>query len=374
MPHGEFEMRSSRPLLSLLFATTVMMTGGWSSIALAQDPTPTPPTQPPPPSADAAKVAEARAQFDAGVALLDDPDGARYEQAYHAFKRAYELSQSPKVLGNIGFCAMKLERDGEAIDSYTQYLRDVPDVDPKEKAQIQKDLLTLTSTVGRMEITVKHDPPGGKYVLVDHRNQARGEPIENAYPIEGNKLMIRLRPGRHTMKVVANGTEDSLPYDVSIEPNGIAMHEFTFAPPTTDDTRPRKAGSHAGPIILGAFGLAGLGSGAVFGILARNKESNIQDNCPNNTCPANYDLAHNRTKAKTLGNVADISFIAGGAVLGIAIIWYVLVPSGSDAPKTRGSAWATPSSSTASTARSWLTSTGAMCTSLGCNVSVKRDF
>jgi hypothetical protein len=358
-----------RPLLSLLFVGVGV---AWSSIALAQDP----PKDPPAAQTDPAKVAEARAQFDAGVALLDDPDGARYEQAYHAFKRAYELSQSPKVLGNIGFCAMKLERDGEAIDSYNQYLRDVPDIDLKEKVQIQKDLLTLTSTIGRMEITIKHDPPNAKFVLVDHRNQARGEPIENGYPIEGGKkTVIRLRPGRHTMKITANGTEDSFPYDVSIEPNGITSHEFTFPVPTADDGgRSRKGGSHAAPIVLGAFGLAGLATGGVFGILASNKESDIADSCPNDTCPASYNLANQRTKAKTLGTIADIGFIGGGTLLGAAIIWYLLIPSGSsEAPKTRGAAWAAPSSSS-NTARSWLSSTGAMCTSLGCNVSLKRDF
>ena len=50
---------------------------------------------------ETAEMSEARKQFQAGVNLLDDPDGAKYEEAYHAFKNAYELSRSPKVLGNI---------------------------------------------------------------------------------------------------------------------------------------------------------------------------------------------------------------------------------------------------------------------------------
>src|SRR5688500_17175922 len=58
---------------------------------------------PPPPPDDV--MVEARKQFQAGVNLLDDPDGARYEDAYLAFRKAYELSRSPKVLGNIGYCA-----------------------------------------------------------------------------------------------------------------------------------------------------------------------------------------------------------------------------------------------------------------------------
>src|SRR4051812_675274 len=74
------------------------------------------------------KMVEARKQFQAGVNLLEDPEGAQYEQAYNAFRKAFELSRSPKVLGNIGFCALHLERDGEAIDAYNTYLRDAPDI------------------------------------------------------------------------------------------------------------------------------------------------------------------------------------------------------------------------------------------------------
>src|SRR6478735_11807780 len=64
---------------------------------------------PPAPAAEVQPSAEARQQFQLGVSLLQDPDGARYEDAFKAFYRAYELSPSWKILGNIGLSAMKLE-------------------------------------------------------------------------------------------------------------------------------------------------------------------------------------------------------------------------------------------------------------------------
>ena len=72
------------------------------------------------PAPDDSRVEEARLHFNAGVAYLQDPEGERYEEAYAEFKKSYELSKSPKVLGNVGLCAMMLERDGEAIDAYTR--------------------------------------------------------------------------------------------------------------------------------------------------------------------------------------------------------------------------------------------------------------
>src|SRR5436189_1139190 len=87
---------------------------------------------------------EARAHFSAGVNLLQDPDGARYEEAYREFKAAYATSPSWKILGNLGLSAMKLERDGEAIEAYRKYLTDGGNqVDTDERAQFTRDLSTL---------------------------------------------------------------------------------------------------------------------------------------------------------------------------------------------------------------------------------------
>src|SRR4051812_18719060 len=71
---------------------------------------------------------EARARFSAGVNLLKDPEAPRYEEAYREFKAAYAASPSYKILGNLGLCAMKLERDEEAIDAYERYLKEGKDL------------------------------------------------------------------------------------------------------------------------------------------------------------------------------------------------------------------------------------------------------
>jgi len=48
-------------------------------------------------AADVKITDEARKHFNAGVALLRDPDGARYEEAYREFKVAYAASPSWKT-------------------------------------------------------------------------------------------------------------------------------------------------------------------------------------------------------------------------------------------------------------------------------------
>lgn len=298
-------------------------------------------------------LVEAKKQFRAGVNLLDDPDGAKYEEAYHAFKKAYALSQSPKVLGNIGFCAMHLERDGEAIDAYSSYLRDATDVDAREREQIKRDLATMGSTVAKVKVVVRR--PGQNYVLVDTRIQTRGSAVENSYEMAGGELAIRIRPGRHVFKV--KGTDiESLPVETTIEPASDTTHEVQFPKPTSSApiVVQRETPSRAGPIVLGAFGLAAIGTGVASGILARNTQRTIESSCPNAECPADYDLGSMRTKAKTFGTVADVSFLTGGVALGGAALWWIL-----------GSRSASRNSSTMASA---------MCTTAGCGFTFQRGF
>ncbi|MBX3229672.1 MAG: hypothetical protein KIT84_04995 [Labilithrix sp.] len=303
--------------------------------------------------ADDDAAAEAKKQFRAGVNLLDDPDGAKYEEAFHAFKKAYALSQNPRVLGNVGFCAMHLERDGEAIDAYAAYLRDASDIDEREREQIQRDLATLTSTVAKIRVVVRH--PATAFTLVDTRAQTRGPAVENSYEIQGKEISLRVRPGRHTFRVRAADAE-SLSVDASLEPASDTTHELTFPPPrvTTPLVVRETSPSLAGPIALGAAGVVVLGAGVTAGLLARSKQGSIEDRCPNDLCPATYDLESERTTAKTYGTVADAAFVGGGVLVAGAALWYVLQP------KRR----TTRPSTTAS----------AMCTPAGCGFVVGRGF
>jgi hypothetical protein len=307
------------------------------------------------PTADDSKMAEARKQFAAGVNLLEDPDGAKYEDAYHAFHKAYQLSHSPKVLGNIGFCALHLERDGEAIDAYTAYLHEVADVDERERAQIQRDLGTLTSTVARVKATVKHAP--GSLVLVDTRLATLGKAVDNVYPIEGRELAIRVRPGRHVFKVKASDG-DSLPFEANIEPASAVTHDFTF-PSKDRPVAPRSSPSYAGPIILGAVGLTVLGGAVASGIVARSKTNDIEKQCPNDLCPATYDLDGNKKRAQTFGTLADIGFIGGGVLVAGGFLWYLFLPKGES--RTRAGATSP-----------WTTTAG--CTGSGCAFQLGRSF
>ena len=144
---------------------------------------------------------EARKQFGVGVNLLADPAGPRYQEAYDAFLRAYREAPSPKILSNLGLCAMMLERDGEAIEAYSRYLTKVKDIDPRERDKIGKDLEILEARGGTVKLTVSP----AEALLVDTRVPASGPEVVNRYPIEDGAMTLRLRAGTHRIELSAEG-------------------------------------------------------------------------------------------------------------------------------------------------------------------------
>lgn len=277
---------------------------------------------------------QAKRHFSAGVALLQDPEGEKVEEAYRQFKTAYDLSASPKILGNMGFCAMRLERDGEAIDYYTRYLREVADIDPEERAQIVRDLQTITVGVTRVSIEVN----APDVTIIDERTPVRGAKVTNTYgPLKGSKIDIGIRSGHHVMIAKANGRQDAV-WELEAYAGGKESHAFVLpevrtstegsAPAVVKDDRP----SAVGPIILLATGGAMLVGGGITGLIALNKTSDIEEQCPGDRCPPSFDLRGERSSARTFVSVTDLLLLVGTvAVLG-GLYWGYRVASAS--PKT----------------------------------------
>jgi hypothetical protein len=289
--------------------------------------------------ADSSSADVAREHFKAGVRHLQDPDGARYEDAYREFRAAYAATPSPKILGNIGFCAMKLERDGEAIEAYTRYLAEVSDIDADEREQIVKDLQSMKSGVIRVTVTVKGG--GANLGIIDTRTPTSGAPVVNAYPVNG-ALTIGLHPGRHSLRARAANGDESAAWDLDALPGTQVEHVFTVvhAPVAKASAKSEPASveerSRAVPWLLTAVGGAALIGGAVTGFIAMNKVSRLESRCPNDVCPAGFGLAAERTSIERYSRATDYLLIGGGVVAATGVVW--LLVSGSQpkdgAPRT----------------------------------------
>ena len=298
-------------------------------------------------AADVVISDEARAHFSAGVNLLQDPDGARYEEAYREFKAAYAKSPSWKILGNLGISAMKLERDSEAIAAFKQYLAEGGKrVDADERAQFQRDLSTLESGVA--QLVLQTDPPGA--IIEDERCPATGQVIRNSYTADG-AIQVGVRPGRHRFTARLAGRIDAV-WEVELSPRQQASYTFTLpepvatapvvsspvAPspsPSVVDTGGAKnsTGMRTGAYVALGVGVVGLGVGTIFGLRAKSKygEANdiTDDNCTGSgpcELPAplfdqREGLGNDGDRAKTLSLVG---FALGGVGLATGVTLFVL--------------------------------------------------
>lgn len=286
---------------------------------------------------------KARQLFRAGVALVQDPDGARYEEAYQQFKAAYAEAPSWKILGNLGYTAMKLERDGEAIDAFRAYLdQGGNELSKSERAQFQGDLDTLSASTAT--VTVLGLPPGTR--VTDVRSPNKGSDIRNNYEMpEGGPLLLRVRPGAHQFSAQWGGQP---PESRELEIGVSAAHEVTFgwvppapappepaapAPVVVPPPRPATApvttsddGFWQSPVpayISLGVGAVGVGLGVVFLVQRSSATSDADaryDACLESlACVASDQAEMERLddEAATMGTLSVVSLGVGAAGLGL---------------------------------------------------------
>jgi hypothetical protein len=294
-----------------------------------------------PARADDAIPEEAKLYFKNGVELIQGKD-PNYQDAYYQFKLAWEKSKSWKVLSNWGLCALKLERDGEAIWAYTEYLKQ-KDIDPDERKDLERDLLLLNGNAASVSL----GSDVAELEVVDARGGSSVPP--QSYRLEGGKLELRLRAGSHTLTASSQGK--SLRWEVTLSPGRTDDHRFDFGPPpaaaptpaavaavavapapaATPATQatPSKSGGTVrtvGYIVAGA-GVLALGGGAFMGMQAKSQESDARDKCKTLpvfgfSCPEGS--RDDFDKAQQNARLANVLLIAGGAVAAGGLVMIIV--------------------------------------------------
>lgn len=274
---------------------------------------------------------EARRHFSLGVSFLQDPDGARYEEAYQEFKAAYAASPSWKILGNLGIAAFKLERDGEAIAAFEKYLAEGDgQIDAEERAQFERDLHTLNSAVVKLKL--QSIPAGAS--IVDERVPTSGAPILNRYGPLAQATELGLHPGHHRITAKLTGYQDSV-VELDLVPGQSYERLLELKPTLTPvasgpavEARSYRRGPHVASYVALGVGVVGLGVGTVFGLKAKSEYDQGNELCPSFPCrltpqQASAREAHGEDgdRAKT---VAMAGFIVGGAALATSATLFLL--------------------------------------------------
>ena len=292
------------------------------------------------PAAETVQITEkARELFRTGVTLLQDPDGARYEEAYQQFKAAYAESPSWKILGNLGFAAMKLERDGEAIEAFQGYLQHgFNELSKAERAQFQSDLDTLTASAAT--VTIVGLPATTR--VTDVRSPNQGPDIKNQYEVPADgALVLRVRPGTHRFTAQWSD-QPARTHELEVTIKGSHELKFEAVQPEPVQAAPVVVAPAPPPVVVssndGGFlqspvaayvslgvGAVGVGLGVVFVTQRSSALSDADDKfdacLASQACtPADQrDMEALDDKASTMGTLSIVSFGVGAVGLGAGV-------------------------------------------------------
>jgi hypothetical protein len=302
-----------------------------------------------------ADKATARSLGQEGQEALDRKD---FKTAEDRFKRAESLFHAPTLALGL---ARSLAANGKYVAAQETYNRIIREGTPpgapaafvKAVEDAKSEVASVSPKIGGVTITVA-GPESPKVMLDD--TQVPSAALGVKRPVD---------PGAHVVKATAEGYEPA-EMRFSVAEGGSANAALTMkkassvavapvpgpapagpsttpAPATSSSMAPENADTGVstkssqktfGWVALGVGG-AGLAVGAITGLLAIGKHSDLKDACGDNPCPA--DKQSDVDSFHTMGTISTIGFIVGGVGVAAGTVLLLTAPKAQTASATKPS-------------------------------------
>lgn len=280
--------------------------------------------------------AAAQALFEEGKRLMTE---GRYAEACARLEESQALDKGMGTQFHLASCYEATGRTASAWALFLEVAAAARAAGMQEREDLaRRRAADLEPRLARLTIVAPDDPATGLVIERDGVPVGRGQ-WGTSVPVD---------PGEHTITAAAPGRK---PWRTLVrvpdESTVIAVPELAAAPrpaaprePPRPAPPPVRAAVHGlrpvqvAGLVGGGLGIAGLGAGAVLGLLAQSKLDASAEHCAGDLCkPAGAEL---RARALDLGNGATAAFIAGGALVagGVTLI-LVGRPADSAAPPDR---------------------------------------
>ena len=319
---------------------------------------------PTPASAQPSTSATAALQFDKGRTLMKEK---KYAEACAAFEQSQKLDPQIGTLYNVGVCSAELGKVATAWAAYREVAeRDANAARKKEAGRRAKE---LEKRLPKLRLTIATAPPGLAVTMNGADVTAlvgADSPVDPAeYKLKATapgfaawettvritdegktvKLAIELLPPSTSTKEPVKPAKPAKPAPPpeppppAEPPGGDEARKSEPSPPRTDDApRPPGQGRKRIAVALGIGGAASLGTGLVFGSLARKKWDEARALCGDDrVCDDPATLAQGNALVDAARGRANLStaLVIGGAVLaGAGAVLWLTAPSSSAASDT----------------------------------------
>jgi tetratricopeptide (TPR) repeat protein len=209
----------------------------------------------------------------------------RYEEALAIYAKLYSETAHPTYLRNIGRCYQNLGQPEKAISSFEEYLRQGRNVSAEQRSQVEGYIREMQG------LKAKQTAEAAAAEQAARREAASDAPRPTEQP--------------RTVEPPATIKEQ-----LKEQPAATAATE---QPPPTDTGKSNSKRTAA--YVVGGAALVALGVGAVFGVRAISKASDVDPHCRDGGCD-DTGLMLDR-EARTAARIADVAIgvgIAAGAV------------------------------------------------------------
>jgi hypothetical protein len=264
----------------------------------------------------------AEALFKEGRALLAS---GRIEEACDRFRRSAEIEPRVGTLLNVGECFERTRQYASAWGAFREAANLAARGGDDREGLAREKAALVERRAARLTLTVA-PPSRGASVT---RNGVRVDPaaFDTAIPVDpGAQDIVVAAPDRKPWRArlqLLEGESGRL----AVPP----LERLPAAPPPRPDAADPGAGTQAKVGIgLEIGGGVTLATGLLFGALAMNKWSSVEDTCPNARCPSAGDrdrLESDRRRASTFATVSTVTTIAGGAVLAAGVVIHLTAPA-----------------------------------------------
>jgi hypothetical protein len=265
----------------------------------------------------------AQDQFRQGRDALKKGD---YATALKLFRKSQELLPTPGTLLNLANCEKELGLLASARQHFQQALAQLPDSDADRIGFVKQSLAALELRIPRLQIKLASGGVAGARVMLD----------DAVVPSASLSTNLMVDPGKHVIVVSASNLpdrryettlEEGKSASITVEPGAresapapVVLAKPTPPPPAAPP--PSTSGKRIAGFVLGSIGVAGLGAGAVTGVMALSKKSELEKECPNPMMCNSQGVAK-ASQGKTLSLVSTASLIAGGVAVGVGVILVV---------------------------------------------------
>jgi hypothetical protein len=262
--------------------------------------------------------ASAEELFQQARALVD---AGKYAEACPKLERSQKLDPAVGTQFNLADCWEHVGRTASAYETFGQVASIARAAGKFERERSARErIAALEPRLARVRLVVNATAPGLELRIDDLAiDKARWT---GAFPIDPGPHVVRATaPGRLPFEARFTAVERS-----SVDTNVPELVDPMPPPPPPIVAAPTSSTQRTLAVVAGGVGIAAIGVGSIFGIVAISKKSTAERECPSGTfhfrCPTEEGSSA-WNSSTSAGTISTIGFVAGAVLLaGAGVLWF----------------------------------------------------